>query len=533
MQAISSASLDPSQAKQLANKLAQSWLAPAIANNPYKTAFITLPIALPRLQKRYLSTCTLLLHCADIFQLHPKLVHKLLIAASLRDIALTKTQKQSKLDNKTLIASATASASQLQQLGFSALVPLVAKQYQLPPNMLFSQTVFSLVCKLVHQQNLLSLANWRHILKAIMTTEGHKLPIFWLDKLYLSLGPIPPGSYVADKQQSLYWVMSAAQANDHVVCLSTSGIWQLKSTENLTITDSEKYLKPQELILCCQHKSTELIRLDQTSEVNNFSLTQLTHLLGHFHQHKRDPVSLLSDDITNLPTVRLALCRYASELAQTSTPIEKTKHAIMMLGLGRVYYWLIRYQIETYYLKYTYDQQNLHLLYLKQAQSVAERLVQTLGFIETEQAKLLVTLAFMPYLNAPKIQTKVVRPQLISISPAQIFAQIKTYPQALIKTLTEQLRIEHWCADALVALNSLADLPRFNLKTQQTCALLICACSSVGLSYNPAEIGSTQLPTELSHALSLLKLDFTSLQQIQLENSQDNNLYSPLPRLIR
>ena len=532
----------PEQLKAQANKLAQSWLAPSIINNSLLAAFANLPLALPRVQKRYLSTCILLIVFADIYKLHPKLLHKLLIAASLRDLALLDALQQTKLDKKKILGSAIRSAQQTQHCQFGALAQLIAWQYAAPPHCLFSQQVFSLVCLIVHQQSLNPMANWLHWLKQLICQDGTKIQLSLLENLFEYFTELPAGSQVVDeKQQELHYLILSAPEDEQATCVSLGGVWHHFNKKNLQLATiglpqvKASKLTFKQLIEWCQHKSTEFVKASTkpASSTQHLTLTALKKLLGHFHQHKSDPVVLLDKEIDRLPFVQTALCGYATELAESPTPISKTRHAIMMLGLTRVYYWLIRYQIESFYIQYQYDHQELHQLYLLQAQTTAERLADKLKIIEKEQAKLLVSLAFMPYLHAPQIQSYQQKPEVYSYSPELIFRQAKDYPQALLETLKQDLRLDPCCTDALEALQHPAQLHKYNLKAQQTLAVLTCACASVGMSFNSQVTDSIQLPETLQQALTLLKLDFTSFQQIQQENSQDNNLYSPLPRLIR
>ncbi|WP_016956676.1 hypothetical protein [Catenovulum agarivorans] len=544
MQMATDGASDTEQLKSLANKLAQTWLAPSILNSCFTAAFINLPLVLPRAQKRYLSSCLLLIVFADIYKLHPKLLHKLLIAASLRDISILKLLQQPKLDKKHLLASALQSAQQVQQRQLGALAQLIAWQYTNTPNALFSQQVFSLVCLIVHQQSLNPTANWLQILKTLVCQDGSKIQFSLLESLFKYLTDLPAGSLVVEqKQQQLHYLMHSSEHEQDTICVSLTGVWHHFNKDSLALAaissaaEQANKLSFKQVLEWCQHKSCEFIKQDEkpANVSQHLSLTALKTLLAHFHQSANDPVDLLNQDIQALPYLHNALCTYASELAESNAPINKTRHAIMMLGLNRVYYWLIRYQIESFYIQYQYDHQNLHQLYLLQAQSVAENLANKLKIIDKEQAKLMVSLAFMPYLNAPQIQTYQQAPEFYSHSPELIFKHKKHYPQALLDTLKNDLRLEDWCLDALVALQAPSKLHNFNRKTQQTFALLVCACTSVGLSYVVYDSVkmSEALPQPLQQALTLLNLDFTSFQQIQQENSQDNNLYSPLPRLIR
>lgn len=404
----------------------------------------------------------LLLKLNDEHHFHPATIKQVLMAALIRDIcALPHLLKKDKVIGKESYAKlvvmvAHQSAKLLASRGIksTALSKLVQFQYERPDGkgpfkkaehqLTTSQNLFNWCCHVTdficHPSRKNSL-DWHSLLNKICragNSFGHR---DYLESLHKTMTAVPVGSCIVTKDGKqavcLYQVQTLCfclpQLEQHtsrsvsVVTISMDEIahWQhsfaIDSFGHLHSALCNTLPKALDAYDLEMPKSKTPPAPDLSPKESIFKLQRLAH------SDRGVEIKELVKVLEQYPIICKQIRQEAQLLSRKHIEIESLRQAVMMLGLNRVPYWLVRSHIEKQILGFNHNQLSLSQTLLFSAQEIAAELVKFSQSLLPEQGKLLMTYLMTPAIFNQKVAIKSTRslgekeittvPELFYISP--------------------------------------------------------------------------------------------------------------------
>ncbi|KMT65686.1 hypothetical protein [Catenovulum maritimum] len=494
-------------------------------------------------QARYLKTNLLILLLARQKNLHLSLIKQLVYAAQIRDITNFKVLHKGGLDKPAngLIRKSSIKCIQFcakHGLSYGLSEQLIANQYrhQSPPVIGLGEQIFNTSCEYIQLQHELDFpCDWPSRVNKLAIKCASNIKLAELTLIYQSLSEIPAGSLCSLKQQTdLIYIFSENKRHYFLpqdLAKAKPYIYQEEEQEEplykqIQFSEQPSKINISKLFALITECFPQLSEASfHFSELDIQPSSEIYQIRQAVEQKQDDPVLTLNSVLNQHPIWQQELENYAKTIANNAEANLTSKNAIMMLGLNRVPYWIIRRALEVNLFKIQHQNTHRFSKYLESAQAMAHELSSETEFIYPEEAKLIITFCYYPYLYNAQLALKSFPMELDSLSTEAVFGLKIETAISLSQTISKLWLDKSWINTLIDNQNLPIERVISSKQDRQSLAILKLSNLATHLIYSGQEISLDN--SEIQMCLKSLKMT-ADMFQIKLINCIENNhFYSP------